>query len=143
MTEVIGRNVIEPVLEDGFNQEFDPFRRNASQVGIHHGAGPDVEPPGDLEDGPKGAAFSRDAVVGRHQLVEAAGRLVDENGIEVDLRRLDDVPRPIRGPSVGVNEQGPESGEVFGQASLHRLDNVDDGLGIIVAGNTDENVDLF
>jgi hypothetical protein len=88
---VEGRDVVAALLEDGLDEELDPFRRDAPQVGIDDGAGLDLERAGDLEDRPEGAALAGDAVVGGDELVEAARPPVEEDGVEIDAGLANDV----------------------------------------------------
>ena len=66
---VIGRNEIEPSFQDWANQQVNPFGGNAAQVGVHHRAGPGSEPLRQQENHPKGAALTRDAMIGRGEPV--------------------------------------------------------------------------
>jgi hypothetical protein len=52
-------------------------------------------------------------VVGRDELAEAAFAMIEQNGVEIDAGRANDVRRAVRQPAVGVYENGPAAREIF------------------------------
>ena len=121
-------------------QEFDPFRRDAAEVRIDDGTGLGLQPPGDLEDRSKGAAFSGNAVIGRDDPMQDALLIADKQMLEIDDGAGDDGRRPIGRTAVGVDQHCPAAGEVFGKAHAHGPHDMSHRIGIVVAGDSDENV---
>jgi hypothetical protein len=78
VAQVVRRNKVMPLFEDGSDEKVYPFRSDASKIGVHHRAGLHIQLLRNLKDGSEGASLAWNAVVGRHDLLYGIHALGDE-----------------------------------------------------------------
>jgi hypothetical protein len=123
MSGVERRDEVVAALEDRPGEQLDPLGHDRSQVRVHHDEGLDLERGGHLEEGPQGRALAPDPVdlrVGQADPCQAVLGVDQEDLLHVAGRLgvHDDPLGSVGRARVGVDEDGPQIGEVLDESGL-------------------------
>ncbi len=141
-------DIVIAALQDRPGQELDPLGTDAPQVGVDDHQRLDFQSGRDLEDRAQRGALATDPVdlgVGERDARELVRRADQQDPLDV-VRRLrlhDDTLRAVGRSRIGVDDHGPEVGEVLDQPSLSRTHDIADRRGVLETRDADHDVRPF
>ena len=137
------RDIIETAIQHRFEQQLDPLRRDAPEVGIDHHTSLGVQRLRHLEHGAERAALAGDARVRERHLEHGFDAVMQQDGAEIaNGSVVHDFHGAVAGAAVGIDDNRLVLGEILGQPALHRAHHMADGVRAVEAGDADNNIGL-
>ena len=141
MARVEGGDKVDPALEHRPDEQLDPFRRDAAEVAVDHGARLGPHELGHAEDRAQGASLARDAEVAGPDAVQGPALVIDDQrGVVAGLRLEGDVRRAVARHTVRVHQDAGDVRVVLGEPRADGADHVAHCARVVEAGDPHEDI---